>query len=171
MFLFPRVVASENPLFRNGFKTFLYPQMMVLDERFIQIPPLETLPVPRKPNEELKRVVLHLYLSGYDGKMLVDKVAEVMGRRYHPGYIRKILWTLRQEGVLGKPIGSSYWDMVMDAVKAARLHALAALDEMRMGREKKALEELERVPELLARAEQGLKTLKYTFSGVRVMRR
>lgn len=128
-------------------------------------------PMPRKPNEELKRLVLHLYLSGYDGKMLVDKVAEITGRRYHPGYIRKILWTLRREGVLDKPIGSSYWDMVMDAVKAARLHALAAIDEMRMGRERRALEELERVPELLARAEQGLKTLKYTFSGVRVMRR
>jgi hypothetical protein len=135
------------------------------------MPPFETQVVPRKPNEELRRVVLHLYLTGYDGKMLVDKVAEVTGRRYHPGYIRKILWTLRQEGVLGKPIGSSYWDMVMDAVKAARLHAVAAIDEMRMGRQRKALEELERVPELLARAEEGLKTLRLTFSGVRVMRK
>jgi hypothetical protein len=127
--------------------------------------------VPRRPNEELRRVVLHLYLSGYDGKMLVDKVAEVTGRRYHPGYIRKILWTLRREGVLDKPIGAPYWDSVMDDVKAARLHAVAALDELRMGRLKRALEELERVPQLLERAELGLRTLRATFSGVRVMRR
>jgi hypothetical protein len=112
-----------------------------------------------------------LYLSGYDGKLLVDKVAEVTGKRYHPGYIRKILWTLRQEGVLGKPVGSSYWDMVMDAVKAARLRAVAAVDEMRLGRQKRALEELDRVAELLAKAEEGLKVLRLTFTGVRVMRR
>jgi hypothetical protein len=126
--------------------------------------------VPRKPNEELRRIVLHLYLSGYDGKLLVDKVAEVTGKRYHPGYIRKILWELRQKGILNKAIGSTYWDMVMDAVKAARLHAVAAVDEMRMGRQKRALEELDRVSELLTKAEEGLKVLRLTFSGVRVMR-
>ena len=134
-------------------------------------PLLKRPDVPRKPNEELKRAVLHLYLSGYDGKLLVDKVAEVTGRRYHPGYIRKVLWVLRQEGVLDKAIGSNYWDAVMDAVKAARLHAVAAVDEMRLGRQKRALEELERVPELLTKAEEGLKALRLTFSGVRVMRR
>ena len=126
--------------------------------------------MPRKPNEELRRIVLHLYLSGYDGKLLVDKVAEVTGKRYHPGYIRKILWELRQKGILNKAIGSTYWDMVMDAVKAARLHAVAAVDEMRMGRQKRALEELDRVSELLTKAEEGLKVLRLTFSGVRVMR-
>ena len=118
----------------------------------------------------MRRTILHLYLSGYDGKLLVDKVAEVTGKRYHPGYIRKILWELGQKGILNKAIGSSYWDMVMDAVKAARLHAVAAVDEMRMGRQKRALEELDRVAELLSKAEEGLKVLRLTFSGVRVVR-
>jgi hypothetical protein len=127
--------------------------------------------VPRKPNEELRRTVLHLYLTGYDGKLLVDKVAEATGKRYHPGYIRKVLWELRQEGVLDKAIGSSYWDAVMDAVKAARLHAVAAVDEMRLGRQRKALEELDRIAELLMKAEEGLKVLRLTFTGVRVMRK
>jgi hypothetical protein len=127
--------------------------------------------VPRKPNEELRRIVLHLYLSGYDGKLLVDKVAEVTGKRYHPGYIRKVIWELRQEGILDKAVGSSYWDAVMDAVKAARLRAVAAVDEMRLGRQKRALEELDRIAELLMKVEEGLKVLRLTFTGVRVMRR
>jgi len=32
-------------------------------------------------------------------------------------------------------------------------------------------QELDRVPELLTKAEEGLKVLRLTFSGVRVMRR
>jgi hypothetical protein len=119
----------------------------------------------------LRRIILHLYLTGYDGKNLADKVAEVTGKRYHPGYIRKVLWELRRKGVLDKAIGSSYWDAVMDAVKAARLHAVAAVDELRLGRQKRALEELDRIAELLAKAEEGLRVLRLTFAGVRVMRR
>jgi len=124
----------------------------------------------RKENVELRKVVAHLYALGYSPSMMIDKVAEATGRRYSPGYVRKILWTMRREGLLEKPPADSAWLDALDCVKAAKLRVLAAMDDIRLGLHDRALKELDPIPQLLDRAMADIAALRRLFSGVRVVK-
>ena len=121
-------------------------------------------------NEDLRKLVAHMYGLGYTPSMIVDKLAELTGKRYSLGYVRKLVWTMRKEGLLEKPPASSTWLSAVDSVKAAKLRVLAALDDLRLGLHDRALKELEPVPELLERAMMDVATLRRVFSNVRVVK-
>jgi len=124
----------------------------------------------RPVNEELRKLVIHLHALGYDARMMVDKIAEITGRRYSASYLRKLLWTMRKEGLLDREPSSSLWADAMDCVKAARLRVIAALDELRVGSLERAKKDLEPVPELLERALSSIAFLRRSFGSARVVR-
>jgi len=123
-------------------------------------------------NWELRKIVAHLYATGYTPKAIVDRVAELTGRRYSLSYIRKIIWLLKREGLLARPPASSLWTEAADYLRAAKLHAAAAKELLlhRPVSVERALREIDMVIELIGRAQRDLDALYIAFSGARVAR-
>ncbi|RLE88668.1 MAG: hypothetical protein DRJ67_01470 [Thermoprotei archaeon] len=126
--------------------------------------------VGRRPNLELRRMVLHYHLIGYDPAMIADKVAELTGRRYSVSYIRKLLWLMKKEGLLAKPPAGNLWADLEIWIRASKTHAYSALEAVKVRDLKTAIEELKTVLDYLERAQRCYMALYVGFSGARVVR-
>ena len=124
----------------------------------------------RRPNLELRKVVLHYYLLGYDAGMIAKKVSEVMGRSYSVSYIRKLLWLMKKEGLLAEPPAKGLWGDLEVWIRASKTHAYSALEAVKVRDLRTAIEELKTVLEYLERAQHCYMALYVGFAGVRVVR-
>ncbi|MCI4408416.1 MAG: hypothetical protein JHC26_09860 [Thermofilum sp.] len=120
--------------------------------------------MPRQKNWEIRKAIIHYYALGYKKPRELTRKLKEEGFDVTYGFVRKLLWELRKEGLMNSQ-ARDLWNDLEAWIRSIKIHASACREHILAKDMKNALMELDKITEFATRAQKDYELLRLGYKG------